>query len=473
MRPTALYFAAGATDCMGGSSRHSKPTFQAQPALLAQHCAAAGLVEQAATYWLKAGQQALARSAMMEAVARLQKGLDVLARLPDGSWRRQQELALQFALGPALIATRGWNATEVECLYRRAQDLARQLGNDRERFNATWGLWFFHTTNGEPNVARELVDDLFGVAERLDDAALRLQAHHAASPSALFLGELTAAREHVAQGLALYDPEKHRAHAFLYGGHDTAVCGKGQGAVALWLLGYPDQAARSAHDAVSFGETLAHVPSLAHALLWGALVHQLRGDRAAVLACGDRLIALGTEHGLPQYRAVGSMARGWVFVHEGQVDTGLAELRRALNTYSALQTKLLSAYYHSTLAEAYHCARDTALGLAAVKNALSLSDQSTERFWWAGMLHLKANILLSAGRRADVERCHREALRIASTQGAKSIELRASTSLARLWRDQDKCAEARDLLAPIYNWFTEGFDAPDLKDAKALLDGLA
>jgi class 3 adenylate cyclase/predicted ATPase len=447
---------------------------QAQPSLLAQHCAAAGLVEQAVTYWLRAGQQALARSAMAEAVSQLRKGLDTLADLPDGSWCRQQELALQFALGPALIATRGWNATEVEGLYRRAQDLARQLGNDRDRFNAAWGLWFFHTTNGEPNVARELVDELFGVAERLDDAALRLQAHHAAWPSALFLGELTAAREHVAQGLALYDPEKHRAHAFLYGGHDTAVCGKGQGAVALWLLGYPDQAARSAHDAVSFGERLAHVPSLAHALLWGALVHQLRRDRAAVLACGERLIALGTEHGLPQYRAVGSMARGWVFVHEGQVDTGLAELRQALNTYTTLQAKLLSAYYHSTLAEAYHCARDTALGLAAISNALDLSDQTTERFWRAGMLHLKGNLLLSASasRRTDAESCHREALRIARTQDAKSIELRAALALARLWRDQAKHKEAHDLLNPICNWFTEGFDAPDLRDAKALLEQL-
>jgi predicted ATPase len=245
--------------------------------------------------------------------------------------------------------------------------------------------------------------------------------------------------------------------------------------VALWLLGYPDQAARSVHDAVSFGETLAHVPSLAHALLWGALVHQLRRDRASVLACGERLIKLGTEHGLPQYRAVGSMARGWVCVHEGQVDTGLAEMRRALNTYTTLQAKLLSAYYHSTLAEAYYCAGDTALGLAAISDALNLSDQTTERFWWAGMLHLKGNILVSASasRRTDIESCYREALRIARRQDAKSIELRVALDLARLWRDQGKRVEARDLLGPIYSWFTEGFDARDLKDAKALLDELA
>jgi predicted ATPase len=299
-----------------------------------------------------------------------------------------------------------------------------------------------------------------------------LQAHHAAWGTTTFLGEVTAAHNHVRQGLTLYDPQSHRAHALLYGGHDPGVCGKALGALSLWMLGYPDQAAQSAREAVVLAESLEHAPSLAHALAFAGLCHQLRRDAAAVLDCGERLVALAGEHRLAQYRAVGTIARGWAQAHQARVPEGLAELRRGLDDYAATRVKAWFVYFKASLAEAYYRVGGAELGLSAVDEALALSDQLSERLWLAGMLHLKGAILMATDRLVDAERCYREASELAGQQGARSVTLRAAVSLARLWRDQDRRAEARNLLAPVYGWFTEGFDTPDLKEAKALLDEL-
>jgi predicted ATPase len=446
------------------------------PEMLAYHFGEAAESEKAAFHWLEAGRRALRRSANIEAIAHLTKGLGALTALPETDKRAWSELELQLALGPALSATRGWSSPEAERVYRRAERLAQGLGADRERFDAVWGLWMVHNTGGAPEVAHEITGELFEIADRLDDPALRMEAHHAAWACASVLGHFAATIEHMGQGLAIYDSEKHGGHAFSYGGHDTAVCGKAIGGGALWALGYPDQAICSTDVAISFAETLDHTPSLVHALLFAALCRKYCRNAAAVLDVADRLITLANEHKLTLYQAVGGVARGWALAQQGELDKGLAELRRNLEAYEPDTPKAaFSMSCRAALAEVYLKAGDTAQALRAVDSALQSGEHSGTRPWLAAVLHLKGEILASmaSDRRPDAEACFMEALQVARTQRAKSLELRAATGLARLRRDQGRRAEARELLAPIYGWFTEGFDTADLKEAKALLEVLA
>ena len=260
------------------------------PEILAHHFAEAGQARTASAYWLEAGRRAAAHSANVEAIAHLTCGIEALGSVADTASRARQELAFQLALGPALMMTRGFNAPEPERAYQTARRLSEQLGDDRARFTSVWGLWLVNGSSGRPAFRRKLADELFRVAERLGDRGLLLEAHHAGWATDLSAARYISGRQHVIEGLALYDRDEHRSHALTYGGHDPAVCGKGQGAVMLWLLGYPDQAAKEARDVVAFAETLAHIPSLGDALWWAAMVHQVRRDAPPVLDYSKRLL---------------------------------------------------------------------------------------------------------------------------------------------------------------------------------------
>jgi class 3 adenylate cyclase/predicted ATPase len=444
------------------------------PEMLAHHYGESGDAAKAARYWLKAGRLALRRSANTEAITHLTKGLEALNVLPESAERSRRELELQLALGPTLSATRGWSSPEAERAYRRAEELAQGLGADRERFDAVWGLWMIHNTGNAPEKARGITTELFRIANQLDDAALRMEAHHASWACANALGDHAATVEHMRQGLALYECDKHRAHAFSYGGHDTAVCAKAIGGRSLWALGYPEQATRSTDASIVLAETLGHAPSLAHALLFASLYRQICRDAVAVLTMTERLIALALEHRLALYHAVGCIARGWALAKKGQLSDGLGGLRRDVEAYDVGGPKNFSSYCRTVLAEVYLGVGDTTQALQAVDDALRVAEQISNRTSLSEVFHLKGRILASIapGREPDAEACFLEALRVARMQQAKSLELRAAVSLSRLRRDQGRLTEARDLLAPVYGWFTEGFDTQDLKEAKALLDEL-
>jgi predicted ATPase len=378
---------------------------------------------------------------------------------------------LQLALGPMLLSTRGYAAAESSDPYRRAAELAAQLRDDRARFAATWGLWI--TTHGggrEDEERLRYIGELVQIADRVGDPELSLQAHHSAWATRIWGGEFTRSQQHVQQGLALYDPDKHRNHALLYGGHDPGVCGKGQGGVALWALGYPDQAARSAGEGVALAEALHHVPSLLHALWFAAAVAHLRRDLATTLSCGERLVTLGGAHGLKQYQAVGAIFHSWALTQTGSGEEGLAELRLYVGHYAAAAWTML-ALFHALLAEAELRAGHFDEAEAALADA----EETGNRWWRAELLRLRSDLRRggSALDRAAAEQSYRDAITVARHQQAKSLELRAATSLAQLLRDEGKCHEASELLTPVYGWFAEGFDTPDLKQAKALLDGLA
>jgi class 3 adenylate cyclase/predicted ATPase len=450
-------------------------TAETQPELLAHHYTQAGLTEQAVHYWQRAGQRALERSANLEAVAHLTKGLELLATLPDTPERLQHELDMLTTLGPALTNTRGPGSPAVEQVYTRARELCHQVGEPRQLFRVLWGLWRFYNYRAELQRAGELGQQLLTLAQQVQDPALLLEAHHALWPTLFYLGELTAARGHLEQGMALYDPQQHRSHAFLYGGHDPGSCCQGYTASTLWALGYPDQALKSSDKGLTLARELAHPASLAGALSSAAMLHQCRRERRAVQETAEALMALTTERGDAERLARGTILRGWALGAQGQGTAGIGQMCQGLAALRATGDELRRPQYMALLAEAYGGIGQSEEGLNVLAEALAAVEKTGGRFYEAELYRLKGELLRRQAlpNEDQAETCFRQALDVARRQQAKSLELRAAMSLARLWQRQGQRTAARDLLAPVYGWFTEGFDTADLQEAKALVEALS
>ena len=446
-------------------------TVETQPELVAHHYTEAGMSAPAIPYWQRAGQRAIQHSANLEAIGHLTRGLEVLKTLPDTPERTQQELELQVALGPALMATKGWTAPEVENVYTQARELCRHVGETPQLFPALWGLWLFYYVRGEYQTARELGEQLLHLAERVRAPAFLLQAYHALGPTLFYLGELEQARQHSEQGIALYDPQQHRSHAFLYGGHDPGVCCRLFAAWALWLLGYPDQALQRRSEALTLAQELAHPFSLAHALCMAAVLHQFRRENQAVQEQAYAAIRLASEQGFPLWLAGATILQGWTQAEPGQSQEGMAQMRQGLAGWQATGAEYLRLYWLALLAEAYGKSGQADEGLRVLAEPLAAVQNTGERWWEAELYRLKGELLLKQAvpNVQEAETCFHQGLDIARQQQAKSLELRAAMSLSRLWQRQGKHTEADELLAPIYGWFTEGFDTADLQKAKALL----
>jgi predicted ATPase len=449
-------------------------TVEAQPELLAHHYTEAGLAEKAVHYWYHAGQSAIQRSAHAEATAHLTRGLEVLASLPDTAERLQYELALQTTLGPVLMATKGYAAPEVEHTYSRARQLCAQLGETPQLFQVLLGLRFFYQVRGALQSARELGEQLLHLAQQMHSRPYLVQAHAQLGHTLCFRGEFVAAREHVEQAMSLYDAHQHRAHALL-SGLDPGVISRCADAWALWPLGYPDQALARAHAALALASALAHPQSVDQALGAVAQIHQYRREADATREQTESAIAVASERGFHQRIARGTVLRGWALAMQGKRTEGMAQLCQGLAAYRATGAEAASTYYLALLAEVHAQRGQTAAGLSVVGEALALVNRNGERWWEAELLRLKGALLLqqTTPDTRQAEACFQQALDIARRQQAKSWELRAATSLGRLWQQQGKHAEAYELLAPIYGWFTEGFDTADLQEAKTLLEALA
>jgi len=446
-----------------------------EPELVAHHLTQAGDAERAIGYWRRAAQRASERSAHREAVAHLRQAIELLRQLPETQARDRLELQLQISLGAALIVLYGYSPPMAEGVYERARDLAQKLAERAQLFTVTWGLWMINQTRGQVTKGRPLADELLALAEENEDVGQRLEAHHAAWTTLLFVPDLVTCRGHTEQGLALYDRDRHIEHKFLYGGHDPGVCGLIHRALAEWLLGFPDQALESVRQALDLASSLDHGPTLAIALSTNSHVHRCRGETAIAGRCSEELIRLCCEQGIfPQFQAYGRTGLGWAMARAGDLDGAIVEMRGGLEQAQATGVQLRRAYHLALFAEV--CVR---AGLTdEAREVLAAALRSAERWWepevhrLLGELHLAEAAGVSGAKR-EGERCFQRALRLARSQQARSLELRAATNLARLWRDQGKRAEARNLLAPVYGWFTEGFDTADLEDARALLDELA
>jgi predicted ATPase len=452
--------------------RQDPAVMQGQPELLAYHCSEAGLHERAITHWTAAGQRAVRRAANTEAVRHFRRALALLGAEPDSPQRAATELKILAELGPAILSTQGWTAPEVEKVYDRALQLARAIDSSADLIAPLVGLWLFHHARGEFGKARESIQELFRVAHELNDPDLLLQAHHAAWPTPLFGGDFTTAYEHIEQGLVLYDESRHQRQAFQYMGHDPAVCAHALGAISAWVLGYPERAARHADNAVQFARQFAHAPTLAHALWFVCTYHILRGDVDAALAASSETLALCEEHQLAQPKAAGMLYRGWALVHVGEIEEGLTLARDGLAAWERGGVGAFLQQGRFVLAEACSVAgrRDEAMKL--LDGALAHGNKTGEKWCEARVHHLRAQLLIASEEWAQAEQSLRTALDVARQQNARSLELRSAARLAGLWRDQGLKRRAYDLLAPSYAKFEEGFDTPDLRQAKALLDEL-
>jgi predicted ATPase len=454
-------------------AEHFPDTAETQPELLARHYTEAGLNEQAVVYWQRAGQQARQRSANLEAVQHLTTGLALLATLPEAPTRVQQELNLQLALGPALLATRGYAAPEVEQTYARARVLCQQVGETPQLFQALWGLWYFYLVRAELQTARDLGEQLLNWAQRVQAPGLLLLAHRMLGQTLSFLGEFSTAQGHLEQGMTLYDPEQHRSLASLYGQDQGVIC-RSWAALALWCLGYPDQALQQSHEALTLAQELAHPFSLVYALCFAGKLSQLRREAQAAQERATAEIAFCTEQGFVLYLARGTILRGWALAEQGQGEEGRAQMHQGMAAYQATGSEVFRPSYLACLAEAYGKAGQAEEGLTMLAEALTAVHKTGERFYEAELYRLKGELLMarSAAHQMEAETCFRQALDVARRQQAKSWELRAALSLSRLWQQQGKRAKAQDLLAPIYGWFTEGFDTADLQEARVLLEDL-
>ncbi len=344
---------------------------------------------------------------------------------------------------------------------------------------------------GDLQTARQLGEQLLNLAQSIQDPALLMVAHDVLADTMLCFGEFAPAKEHSEQGITFYSLQQHHSLAFLYGGYDPGVACLFWTALALWHLGYPDQALKRSHAALTLARELSHSSSLAWALCTAALFHHHGRERQAAQERAEAAITLSTEQGFALYLAMGTILRGWALAQQGQGEEGIAQMHQGVAAWRATGAEVWRPYFLALLAEAYGKMGQPEEGLNVLAEALAAVHKTGERFYEAELYRLKGQLTLQkfqvSGSKLQVEESLEssvqslgseaeeyflKAIDIARRQSAKSLELRAVMSLSRLWQQQGKKEEARQMLAEIYGWFTEGFDTKDLQEAKALLEEL-
>jgi predicted ATPase len=426
----------------------------------------------AVQYCHRAGENAVRLSAHQEAISHLTKGLELLATLPDTPERGQQELALQMTMGTSLIATRGFASAETGRAYSRARELCSQLGETSQLFSVLMGLRFFYTAHGESHNARELGEQMLRLAQDARDTGLIVEAHYALAVPLHFLGEFVLAREHLEQTIALYDPGQHRDHAVRYG-LDPGVAALSLAAWVLWELGYPDSALTKSREAVNLARGLAHPFTLAYALTLVSTFLLWRREPQAVLELTDGLIPLCREQGFSSLLNSALLVRDGALKAQGKQEESTLKLGDGVGWQVTGSQSYVTGHL-ARLVDAHAARSQIDEGMRVLSEAMVRVESTGERHYEAELHRLKGELLrLCNAAGAQAEQSFRTAIQIARGQSAKSLELRATASLARLLNDQGRQDEARATLDEIYGWFTEGFHTADLKDAKALLDKLS
>jgi class 3 adenylate cyclase/predicted ATPase len=449
-------------------------TAENQPELLAHHYTEAGFREQAIGYWQRAGQQVLQRSANPEAIRHLMKGLELLASLPETPARVQQELDLRVALGPAMMATKGWAAPEVEQNYARARALCQQVGETPHLIPVLRGLGRFYGSRGALRTAHELNLQLLKLAQRETTPLLLLEAHEALGNDLFFLGEYPTAQTHLEWAIAIADPTTQRELMLRQYVVPGVTCLAWM-ALTLWCLGYPAQATRRGQEALTLAESLAHPHSLALVRHLAAYLHHRRRATCEVLTQAEALMSLATAQQFPLFAAMGTFWRGWALALQGQGEEGRAQVHQGLEAALAVGQAISRTTCLVLLAEVAGHAGQVDEGLRLLAEARTVFEANERSDMLTEVYRLQGELLLRQATpdATQAEACFQQALIIARRQQARSWELRVAISLARLWQRQGKCQQACELLAPVYNWFTEGFDTADLQDARALLEELA
>jgi len=392
-----------------------------------------------------------------------------------------------------LIATEGYAAEAVGIAYMRARELSQQTGETPDLSEVLWGLWAFHILRAELGEAREIAEEFLGLSERLPYPGLAMRGHVAMEITFFHLGEVARVGEHFEKALSLYDPERYRDDAFFYS-QNPGVIMRCHAAWALWFLGQPDQALTRIKEALTLARELTEPHGLAHALFFAAILHQLRREEPMAQENAKAVISFSREHGLVMYQAMGTIVQAWALLKQGRAEHAVEQMRQGLAALQATGTERVRPHFLALLAEAMDTDRQVEEGLRLLEEAQALIDRNGERYYQAELYRLKGELLLKqstartvaqaarggdavveteASAVTDAEACFYQAIKLAQGQKAKSLELRAVISMARLYQNQGRQKEARSLLAPIYDTFTEGFDTMDLRESKALLDQLS
>jgi class 3 adenylate cyclase/predicted ATPase len=448
-----------------------------EPELLAHHFTEADQSESAVDFWLKAGKRAAKTRANLEAIARLRRGLEVVAGNPGIPDRDGKELALRIGLGVPLIAAKGYAVQEVEANYVRALELGRQLDDKQSIFEATRGLWVCYFIRADLGKAHDLGTQLLKLAEcrhpneMADQVSQRtghlIEAHRALGMTMFWGGRFVASREHLERGIGLYDPNHHGALSEAHGIDPGIVCLTYLGYL-LWFLGFPDQARECSEKALSNAEKMRHPFTLAFALAFRAYLCQHLRDVEGTRDYANRTLAISSEHGFLFWKQQATMLRGWALAELGHVDDGLNQIRAGLDAYEAMESGLAAPWFRSLLAHAYVKAGRLDAALRTLDDALTSAERTGEGPHLAEIYRLQGEITLAhRGREAAVETeaYYTRSLEVCRKQEAVSWELRTAVSLARLWRDVGKRQDAVDLLAPVFGRFKQGFDTLDVKEA--------
>jgi len=446
---------------------------ETRPEIVAHHYGEAAIADKAITYWHLAGNSSVAKSAVREAIAQLRRGLSLLDGLPETRERQQLELDIQVTLTAALMAGKGYADPEVVAVLERANRLVTETGavGTPLHFSVLYGLWVSKCNAGA--IAAALEHAILSFAQSQPSSGPLLVGHRTLAQSLFFSGDYPAALAHFETAASLYRPDEHRDFAFRYG-QDIGVSAFVHLSLALWHRGYPDQSARAADRALAYSRQLGHAHTLAHAFWYAGIAAAFARDVATACAYSNDCVARASEHGFAQWAAYGRILQGWADAQKGEATMGIARIRDGLASAEATGARSNTPLYLALLAEALALAGKIEEGLATLEDALATAAVSGVRGWNAEIHRLCGELTgrLLHPNPAKAEDSFRTALAIAREQGTRGYALRAATSLARLWRERGRRDEACDLLAPIYNWFTEGFDTADLKEAKGLLDEL-
>ena len=446
-------------------------TLETQPELLAHHYTEAGLVHEALGLWLRAAQRATERSANAEAIGHVTRGLELLGTLRDPAERDTYELTLQIALGVPLIATRGYAAPEVEQAFTRARDLCQRLGDTPALFPVLWGKWAFDLVRGSFGTAHQLAEQLLALAQRDAQPDQLLESHLCLGVTLYHRGEVGAAHTHLEECIGLYDEDRHRGHAFLYG-QDPGMASRAYASLALWLLGYPSQALKRGEEALALAQRLAHPYSLIFALNLSSWLHQFRREVARVRQRAEAELTLVSDRSFQFGLGMGTIMRGWALAEEVNAAEGIAEMRRGLDAWRRSGAELARPHFLALLAEVHARAGQAETGLGLATEALAGARATGELYYEPELLRVQGELLLRLPMpsRERAEAKFREAVELARRQRTRSLELRASVSLGRLHLACGRRDRVREDLVPVYSWFTEGLDTADLRDARSLLE---
>lgn len=450
-----------------------RDTTDIAPEIVALHMQSAERHAEAISYWREAGERSARRANDREAASHFHRALSLLEAQPETNERSRAELAILSQLGPALMNVYGLAAAEVGEVVERAAELGRRLESSPELAPSIANLWIFQFSKGRLDAAEKISADLLRIGRELNDPEVLLQAHHTAWPVRWSRGALANAVEHIDAGLAHYDEDRCAHHRFRYLGHDPAVCGLSIAAQLYSSLGYPARAIDTGNRALTLARRLKHEPSLAFGLWFVVESQMTRSDVEGVIENTLELLKLAGQYGLPLPQAVGRVYRGWALASAGNAVEGLALAEEGLSFLERSGARIFLSRAYGAIAEIYLSSGRYADGLRQVEGALRIASDIGESFYLPRLLQTRATLVEASGQSDEaVEASLKRSLELAIAHGAKMLELRAAIGLADLWRRQSKRKEARLLLRPICDWFTEGRDTPDFKMARVLLDDL-